>query len=268
MLLFLGLNFGDHAAPPLPDIPELNIECGQDLQDVPRNVKRHCAHSSRMLRESSHSQDIANAPLLYGSFCCSEKLRRPQPMPASSQQQATTKTLPRYSLAGFLLTDDAKPYCHRPASAPVYLFGRATPGIFGGAISNLDPMVPQTTLRTSSQTDDDISAQPLADFILTDDAKPYCDRPASAPVYLFGRARPGTSGRAIPHTTPSSTAGPTEDHILQPSLQRLTTKTIARTAIGLRARPCPLHLNTMVSLPSLHYHDFCQRRQSRAAQSA
>ena len=167
MLSFLGLDFGDHAAPPLPDIPMLNIERGQDLKDVSRNVKRHCAHSNRMLGESSHSQDVTNVPLLCGSFCCSEEPRRPHAMPASSQQQATTTTLPRHSLASFLLTDEAKPYCDRPASAPVYLFGCATLRTCGRAVSCLDTMVPQTTSSISGPAEDDIPAQLSAQLLPT-----------------------------------------------------------------------------------------------------
>ena len=188
MLSSLGLYFGDHAASPLPDIPGLNIERDQDLKDVSRNVKSHCAHSNRMLGESSHLQDVTNVPLLCGSFCCSEEPRRPHAMPASSQQQAATTNLPRLFLASLMLTDDAKPYCDRPASAPVYLFGRATLG--RATFSHPDTMVPPEKPSTSGPAEDDIHAQP--------------------------------------------------------SVQLWPTKAIARTAIGLRARPCALQLSSMV----------------------
>jgi len=166
MLSFLGLNSGDHAAPPLPDIPKLNFERKQDLNDVPRNVKRHCAHSNRMLGKSSHSQDVTNVPLLCCSFCCSKEPRYPHAMPTSRQQQATNTTLSN-SLASFLLTDEAKPYCDRPASAPVYLFGCATLRTCGRAVSCLDTMVPQTTSSTSGPAEDDIPAQLSAQLLPT-----------------------------------------------------------------------------------------------------
>jgi len=72
-------------------------------------------------------------------------------------------------------------------------------------------------------------------FLLTDGDKPYYDRPASAPVYLFGYTRSDTHGRTASHvhntvlqTTSSSTSSPTEDDI----------PAIVRSAIGVRARPC------------------------------